>query len=321
MNFDEFKDQYQKVPVEEYPNQVPKNPIVSVCVQTYQHASYIRECLDSILMQVTDFPFEILLGEDASTDGTREICIEYAEKHPDKIRLFLHHRENNIKILGSPTGRFNSLTNFFSARGKYIAICEGDDYWTDPEKLQKQYLFMESNSDCSLCFHASKTIRNNDPDNFSIERHYYNPGSNRFGIKDIVSGGGGFMATNSMMFPQEYVAEVPNWIIRASVLDFPLMLILANSGNIGYIDEVMSAYRHLSSNEAWTYSLTKRKTRKKFQKSLYILLSDFDEWTQYEHHKYLSKNIDQLKHRHFKANIKSTLFRITSPFRRAGKKS
>src|SRR5690606_25596514 len=108
---------------------------------------YIRECLDSILMQKTDFPFEILLGEDASTDGTREISIEYADKYPDKIRLFLHHRENNIEILGTPTGRFNSLYNLFSARGTFIALCEGDDFWTDEKKLQKQYEFMVTNPD------------------------------------------------------------------------------------------------------------------------------------------------------------------------------
>ena len=111
MTFEEFNDKYQKVPVEEYPNSVSTKPTVSVCVQTYQHTHFIRDCLEGILMQETDFPFEILLGEDASTDGTREICIEYADKYPDKIRLFLHHRENNISIGGSPTGRFNFMFN------------------------------------------------------------------------------------------------------------------------------------------------------------------------------------------------------------------
>lgn len=139
MNFREFIEKYEKVKVKEYANSVPQNPVVSVCVQTYQHAIYIRECLDGILMQETDFPFEILLGEDASTDGTRAICIEYAEKYPDKIRLFLHHRENNISINGSPTGRFNFVYNLLSSKGQYIALCEGDDFWTDPKKLKKQY--------------------------------------------------------------------------------------------------------------------------------------------------------------------------------------
>src|SRR5690606_9572949 len=119
MNFQEFKKEYQKVPVEEFPSNVPDSTKVSVLVQTYNHAPYIRQCLDGILMQETDFDFEILLGEDASTDGTREICIEYAQEHPDKIRLFLHSRENNISINGRPSGRFNFCNNLFEANGEY----------------------------------------------------------------------------------------------------------------------------------------------------------------------------------------------------------
>src|SRR5690606_21433837 len=142
MNFQEFKKEYQKVPVEEFPSNVPDSPKVSVLVQTYNHAPYIRQCLDGILMQETDFDFEILLGEDASTDGTREICIEYAQEHPDKIRLFLHSRENNISINGRPSGRFNFCNNLFEANGEYIAFCEGDDYWIDEFKLQKQMDFL-----------------------------------------------------------------------------------------------------------------------------------------------------------------------------------
>ncbi|MEX0609591.1 MAG: glycosyltransferase [Balneolaceae bacterium] len=152
MNFQAFKEKYEKVPVEHYPHNVDSTPVVSVCVQTYSHETYIKECLEGILKQETDFPFEILLGEDASTDGTREICIEYAKKYPDKIRLFLHHRENNIQIGGQPSGRFNFLYNLYSARGKYIALCEGDDCWTDPLKLQRQVEFMEENEEFSGCF-------------------------------------------------------------------------------------------------------------------------------------------------------------------------
>lgn len=159
MNFNIFKEKYQKVPVKHYPHEVNEKPVVSVCVMTYQHVNYIKDCLDGILMQKTDFPFEILLGEDASKDGSREICIKYAQKYADKIKLFLHHRENNIKINGSFTGRFNFLYNLFSAKGKYIALCEGDDYWTDPLKLQKQVDFLEANSDHSLCFHSVDILK------------------------------------------------------------------------------------------------------------------------------------------------------------------
>jgi glycosyltransferase involved in cell wall biosynthesis len=158
MHFEEFKAKFEKAPVDVFPNRVQDNPVVSVCVQTYQHVNYIKECLDGILMQQTTFPFEILLGEDESKDGTREICIEYAQKYPDKIRLFLHHRENNIKINGISTGRFNFLYNLFCSRGKYIAVCEGDDYWTDPLKLQKQVNEMEANLNINICSHPSIKI-------------------------------------------------------------------------------------------------------------------------------------------------------------------
>ncbi len=124
-------------------------PLVSVNVATYQHAAFIARCLDGILMQETAFPFEIIVGEDESTDGTREICIAYAEKHPDKIRLFLRDRKESqfFDSRGALLARFNGRWIRMADRGKYIAICEGDDYWTDPEKLQRQVDFLESHPD------------------------------------------------------------------------------------------------------------------------------------------------------------------------------
>ena len=128
-------------------------PLVSVCCITYQHVHYIKGALDGFLMQKTDFPFEICLGEDESDDGTREICQEYAKKYPDKIRLFLRRREDVIYINGCATGRYNIIETLKECKGKYIAHCDGDDYWTDPYKLQKQVDFMEKNNDFSLVFH------------------------------------------------------------------------------------------------------------------------------------------------------------------------
>lgn len=152
MDLEDFKKKYQKIPVEHFPHDVPGNPFVSVCIQTYQHAPYIKKCLDGVLMQETDFPFEILLGEDASTDGTREICIEYAKRYPDRIKLFLHHRENNIKVFGRQTDLFNFYYNLFSSKSKYIALCEGDDYWIDPLKIQKQVDFLEKMHSVIMCY-------------------------------------------------------------------------------------------------------------------------------------------------------------------------
>ena len=161
LDFEAFKTRYQQVPVEEYPNRVLEavpEPVVSVQISTYQHANFIHDCLDGVLMQETDFPIEILIGEDESTDGTREICKAYAERHPDKIRLFLHCRENNIHIQGNPTGRFQTTYTRFMCRGTYVAFCEGDDYWTDPLKLQKQVDGLECTPEAVVACHGASVI-------------------------------------------------------------------------------------------------------------------------------------------------------------------
>lgn len=139
-------------------NEKPVNkeiPLVSVVVATYQHEKFIKQCLDGILMQITNFPLEIIVGEDESKDATRSICIEYANSHQDKIRLFLRDRKLSqyYDSHGKFICRFNGIWNRMSARGKYIAMCEGDDYWTDPLKLQKQVDFLENNCEFSLCCH------------------------------------------------------------------------------------------------------------------------------------------------------------------------
>ena len=162
MDFKAFLDTFQKKEVNIFNHQVKENPMVSVCIQTYNHENYIKKCLDGILSQETNFTFEILIGEDASTDKTREICIDYAKKFPDKIKLILHHRANNIKIHGNPSGRFNFLYNIFSASGKYIAFCDGDDYWIDNQKLQKQVDFLESNEDYVVAWTNYKTFNGKD---------------------------------------------------------------------------------------------------------------------------------------------------------------
>ena len=127
-------------------------PLVSVCCITYNHASFIRKCLDGFLMQQTDFPIEILIHDDCSTDGTTEIIKEYAAQYPDLI-FPLYEEENQYQQ--GKAGEID-LYNYNRARGKYIAYCEGDDYWTDSLKLQKQVDFMESNPEYSVCWHRSK---------------------------------------------------------------------------------------------------------------------------------------------------------------------
>lgn len=123
-------------------------PLVSVVSITYNHEQFISQMIEGVLMQQTTFPIELILAEDRSTDRTRDIILEYQKMHPELIRIIMS--ESNIGAVD------NEKRAMFAARWKYIAICEGDDYWTDPLKLQKQVDFLESNPDFSVCFHRCK---------------------------------------------------------------------------------------------------------------------------------------------------------------------
>jgi glycosyltransferase involved in cell wall biosynthesis len=135
----------------EYPNDVPHDVEVSVRIVTYNQAGYIREAIDGALNQQVDFSYEIVIGEDDSNDGTREICIEYANKYPDIIRLFLRKESDKIYIDGRKTGRYNSIETAKACRGHYVALLEGDDYWIDRRKLQMQRDHLEQNENCKMC--------------------------------------------------------------------------------------------------------------------------------------------------------------------------
>ena len=231
----------QKVPVAEYPHGSPVTPTVSVMVQTYQHVAYIEQCLESVLSQQTSFPIEILVGEDHSTDGTRELCIEYAKKYPDIIRLFLHDRRNNIHINGNPTGRFNLLYNLSRAVGKYIAICEGDDYWTNSHKLQRQYEILEKNPKYVGCFHETQQINIDG----KIGNVYGKDAYRELYAEDTIATFSPFH-TSSFMFKNK-IDQVPVWFSKVVSADMALFSMVAKFGPLLKIAEIMSVYRKLES--------------------------------------------------------------------------
>lgn len=213
---------------------------ISVVVTTFNHANYIKQCLDGILMQQTNFLFEIILGEDESNDATREICIDYAKRYPEKIKLFLRSRKDVIYINGNPSGRYNFMENLKACTGKYIALCEGDDYWTDPLKLQKQVDFLEANKDYALCFHNVNRIDIR-RGTHSISPMIDNLKKDSFTTTDIISQW--FIPTTSILFRQYKDFEFPSWFKYCASGDIPLLLLLSLEGKFKYLNEIMACYR------------------------------------------------------------------------------
>lgn len=214
-------------------------PLVSVCITTYNHEPYIIQSLDSVLAQETDFDFEILLGEDDSSDSTRAICIEYAEKYPDRIRLFLNDRENVIYINGIATGRWNFINNIESARGKYIALLEGDDYWVDPLKLKKQVDILDGNLSAAGCFHETQMIMQDR----TIGNIYGKSKKDILNVNDTIAIASPFH-TSSFIFRRSFLpSPIPGWFRKVVSGDMALFMMLACKGPLISVPEIMSIYR------------------------------------------------------------------------------
>ncbi|MBK9176761.1 MAG: glycosyltransferase [Flavobacteriales bacterium] len=213
-----------------FPKNVPP-PRVSVVVATYQHAGFIEQCLNSILQQETDFPFEVLVGEDESVDGTREICQRFAAEYPDRIRLFLRSRKDVMHIMGRPTGRSNVLRLLESASGKYIAICEGDDHWIDPKKLQRQYDALENDPGASGCFTNAYNELNGARESFigGAPGTVYGPvlTEAQFMVRQSIP-------TCTLFFRKEHISEFRRIVRPFATPDTALFTLLLGKGHLLY---------------------------------------------------------------------------------------
>jgi len=206
---------------------------VSVLVMTYNHAAFVAQALESVLMQQVNFAYEVLISEDCSTDGTREIVLDFQKRHPDKIRLLLSKQNlhsNEIVVRGIET-----------ARGRYIALLDGDDYWTSPHKLQKQADFLDAHPECAFCFHNATVIHE---DGSKPPRNWTPATQKEFSsLEDIWLGN--FIATCSTMFRRGLFGRVPDWYDAFfPITDWPLHILNAEHGTIGYLNEIMGVYRY-----------------------------------------------------------------------------
>ncbi len=229
-----------------------QEPLISICCLAYNHELYIRECLDGFMMQKTDFPFEVLIHDDASVDGTANIIREYEAKYPDIIKPIYQTENQYSKGVG-----VTKVYQFPRAIGKYIAMCEGDDFWTDPYKLQKQVDLLENNSEYSACATQSQVIYHNKE---TLPRLFTNLFTKDTIINVIdLATIGCFFHTATIVFRTENIRNIPQSLDVLSG-DKIVFFLNAMKGPIYWMSDIMSVYRK---NDAGISSIVSYQKMKK----------------------------------------------------------
>jgi glycosyltransferase involved in cell wall biosynthesis len=204
-------------------------PMVSIFCMVYNHEPFLRRCLEGFTMQKCNFSFQVVIGEDCSTDNSRNIILEFYAKYPKLFKLLLHP-----KNIGA---RQNQKAIFDNCDGKYIAMCEGDDYWTNPFKLQKQVDFLERNQDYIMTCHGIDELR----DNVIHKADWrWNKNRNKYKLQDYLYQL--FFHTSSVVYRN---IELPEYISSPKILngDIAIFSYILTKGNLFYFNDVMSVYR------------------------------------------------------------------------------
>lgn len=219
-------------------------PLLTVCLITYNQAPYVEQSLDSIFMQKTDFAWELVIADDYSTDGTRKILQEYKKRYPKQVKLILQ------KSNKGPEDNWLDLISY--PRTKYVLYAEGDDYFTDPSKLQRQVNFLESHPDFTICFHPVKVIYEGEshPDEIfpTPEQRYH---KTTLDLADLLKSN--FIQTNSEMYRWRFRTENARDVLPQNVApgDWLLHILHAEQGKIGFINRVMTTYRRHPGSLWW----------------------------------------------------------------------
>lgn len=243
------------------------NCMVSVFCSVYNHKKYIAQCLDSLVSQKTSFQYEIIVKDDASTDGTSDIIRAYSQKYPDKI-VPLILEENHLQ---QGLGHVAFERAFRMMHGKYIAMCEGDDFWTDCGKLQKQVDLMESHPEYSLCGHAAY-YADEDGELIKGKCFRYKNQSGELTTEEVISSWA--MATCSLFYRKDCRTDV-TFPFQGNCInsDYALMVYMALKGKVYYLDELMSAYR-ISCNGSVTQKQRQNKDYYKKRRLEYVAMLD-----------------------------------------------
>lgn len=220
-------------------NYMKNQPKVSILVPVFNHAKFIGQMIQGALMQQTDFAFEIIIGDDASTDGTQAIIQQYASQFP-QIKAFLHPQNLGPTTPRELGGKNNVAFLFEQCSGQYIALCEGDDYWTDALKLQKQVDFLDNHPEYSICHHQLEVIYEdnspahpfNDPDQADTSD-----------ISDLLRDNKWILGTASTVFRNVFQSGLADWWWKSASGDLGIFIQAARHGKIKYLPETMGCYR------------------------------------------------------------------------------
>lgn len=222
----------------------------------YNHGKYLYQALDSVFMQEVDFDFEVVIGDDCSTDDSREIIRSYQKRHPGQIRTLFH--EKNVGV------HRNVVLTLQSCEGEYVALLEGDDYWTDPLKLKKQVDALEANPSCVISAHNTHDLNEVHPEQ-SKDTDLW---SGRFITLGDILEKGWFLRTNSLVFRNGLIPVFPDWYFHHYSTDYMLQVLLASKGDIHFSPEVMAVYRR---HEAGLSMVNRAKQITRYQNVLALL--------------------------------------------------
>lgn len=258
--------------------------MVSVCCLAYNHEKYIRQCLDGFVMQKCDFKFEVIIHDDASTDHTADIIREYEKKYPDIIKPIYQTENQYSKGIRGTTLRIACSY----AKGKYVALCEGDDYWVDPLKLKKQVDILEKNPNCHMCVHKVAVIEENgfktkETMPSTIMKTGIIPS---YDFLEIICKIYAFH-TSSYMFrrfdlPSSY-ENLPKFFKIASTGDLKILLFYGNLGDVYYFEDSMSYYRKFSVG-SWTSRIDKDKNKLLSHfRDMISVMNEYDKYTKYKY--------------------------------------
>ncbi|MGB3587753.1 MAG: glycosyltransferase family A protein [Tunicatimonas sp.] len=224
-------------------------PKVSVSIITYNHEKYIERTILSVLKQRANFDYEIIIGDDYSTDGTREILQTYQQQYPDIIQLVLHPQ----RYEGVP-GRLNNITNLYACRGQYVAMLDGDDYWISEGKLQTQVDFLDQHPDYVLTFHDAKVVsEDNESDTYYYSEKKQNPHQGTTFTQEQVAKKW-FIQTSTMLFRNHLIGEFPDWFWQICSADHAIQLLITRYGKAKYLNNLESVrwvHSHSFNNTYW----------------------------------------------------------------------